>query len=415
MIPKSDMVPEGARRVLTGLRRSGHEAYLVGGCVRDVLIGRPLNDWDITTNATPEQVTDCFERVIPTGIEHGTVTVLIDREPYEVTTYRIDGSYSDGRRPDGVSFTRNIHEDLARRDFTMNAMAWCPATGVVVDPFGGRTDLDARLIRAVGDAHTRLSEDGLRAMRAIRFAAVLDFTIEDRLEHALTQTLPVFAKVSVERTAVELRKTLMSDRAEWGLQTLRKTGLLAAFLPDVSAMSETLFQRVCGGMSRSHSDFETRLALMLTPLGEAAGSAVNSLRYSKKVRESVTRLVSHRSSILPHPDDALGHFALARTVGRDELTRFAHYRAAWGDAEDDWRRFLDTCEDLSLAEVPLEPRELAIDGRAVIQALGIKPSRRVGVLLERLLQKVWEAPGRNELNYLLSILPNVAEELGDDP
>ena len=157
---------------------AGYEAYLVGGAVRDVLLGRELHDWDITTNATPEQVSDCFERVIPTGVQHGTVTVLINREPFEVTTYRVDGDYyTDGRRPDGVQFTPNLEEDLARRDFTINAMAWCPETDRLVDPFDGQRDLGLKLVRAVGEAHARLSEDGLRAMRAVRFAAVLGFRI----------------------------------------------------------------------------------------------------------------------------------------------------------------------------------------------------------------------------------------------
>ncbi len=413
MIPDKDRVPTSARRILSRLMASDYEAYLVGGCVRDVLIGRPLNDWDITTDATPQQVSDIFERVIPTGIDHGTVTVLMDGEPYEVTTYRIDGDYSDGRRPDGVSFTPNLTEDLARRDFTINAMAWCPETDSIVDPFDGQSDLSSRLVQAVGDAHARLSEDGLRAMRAVRFAAVLDFTIEPSLERALADTLENFSKVSVERIAVELRKTLMSHRAAWGVTTLRDTGLLGCFLSSLATLEEDVFDQLAMSLSRAPIDFETRLALLLSPLGEQAGGEVANLRFSKRIRESVSRLIQHRHVPVPPDEDRRGLYSLVRSIGRAHGSRWAEYREALDGNAERWEAFMERCGAAGVDSVPLEPKELAVDGRAIIDALKIKPSKRIGLILEALLEKVWEDPSRNEVNYLMAILSDVAAEVGE--
>ena len=217
--------------VLQRLWKSGFRAYPVGGCVRDLLLGRRLGDWDLTTNARPEQVIGLFTRVIPTGMEHGTVTVLSGKKNIEVTTFRGDVGYSDGRHPDRVVYLDSLEEDLKRRDFTINAMAYDVRTRKIIDPFGGRKDLTRKRIRAVGDPGQRFAEDGLRPMRAVRFACVLDFEIEKRTFQAIEPALGIFRRVAVERIREELLKMLVARSAARGVELLRQCGLLAEIIP----------------------------------------------------------------------------------------------------------------------------------------------------------------------------------------
>ncbi|MBR0153830.1 MAG: CCA tRNA nucleotidyltransferase, partial [Lachnospiraceae bacterium] len=224
------LIPANAELILRSLEEAGHEAYIVGGCVRDALLGREPQDWDITTSALPEQVQALFRRTIDTGIQHGTVTVMFGKEAYEVTTYRIDGEYHDGRHPDQVTFTRSLEEDLKRRDFTINAMAYNPKRGLV-DLFGGQKDLAERVIRAVGDARERFSEDALRMLRAVRFAGQLGFAIEEGTLEGIRALAPTLAKISQERIREELTKLLLSPQPEL-LETAIDTGMTAVILPE---------------------------------------------------------------------------------------------------------------------------------------------------------------------------------------
>lgn len=206
------MLPESVLYAITKIEQAGFEAYAVGGCVRDSLLKKSPDDWDITTSALPEDIQKLFREhsVIPTGIRHGTVTVMLFGTPYEITTYRIDGSYEDGRRPSSVTFSKNLTEDLKRRDFTINAMAYSPKTGIV-DPFGGMDDLEAGIIRAVGNPKARFTEDALRIMRAIRFFAVLGFEIEPQTRQALLDCGQLLSEIAAERVSAELNKILLSD------------------------------------------------------------------------------------------------------------------------------------------------------------------------------------------------------------
>ncbi|MDD6074644.1 MAG: polynucleotide adenylyltransferase, partial [Clostridium sp.] len=216
-------IPKPVEWILGELKSHGYEAYAVGGCVRDTLLGRIPGDWDITTSAKPQEVKAVFGRTIDTGLQHGTVTVMRDHVGYEITTYRIDGEYEDGRHPKEVAFTSSLEEDLKRRDFTINAMAYSPETGIV-DIFGGVEDLRRGVIRCVGIARERFTEDALRILRAIRFSAQLDFSIEEETWKALSEIAPNLAHVSKERIAVELTKTLLSHHPERILMT-RETGM----------------------------------------------------------------------------------------------------------------------------------------------------------------------------------------------
>ncbi len=206
-------IPAPAAEIIDKLNSHGYEAYIVGGCVRDMLLGREPGDWDITTSALPRQVKQVFKRTVDTGIQHGTVTVLIGKAGYEVTTYRVDGEYLDGRHPDTVSFTPDLREDLRRRDFTINAMAYNSMKGII-DEFGGQEDLRAGIIRCVGNPMDRFSEDALRILRAIRFSAQLGFEIEEKTWEAICASAPSLARVSKERIQVELTKLLLSGHPE---------------------------------------------------------------------------------------------------------------------------------------------------------------------------------------------------------
>lgn len=223
--------PQNVIRIAEILSKSGYKAYAVGGCMRDVIMGRHPNDWDMTTDCSPEGMLAIFNaagiRTIPTGLKHGTVSVLLDGEIYECTTFRIDGSYTDSRHPDKVTFTADLSEDLRRRDFTVNAMAGDPlsSTGEIVDIFGGRKDIEKRIIRAVGDPVTRFTEDALRILRAIRFATVLDFEIDDETKDAAIKLGHRLSDISAERKSVELQKILLSPHADRGIALLLETDL----------------------------------------------------------------------------------------------------------------------------------------------------------------------------------------------
>ncbi len=222
-------IPAGVRRCLAELRQAGHAAHPVGGCVRDLLLGRVPGDYDVCTSALPEQVMALFERAVPTGIQHGTVTVLTEDGPVEVTTFRREGGYADGRHPDGVSFDVGLTEDLARRDFTINAMA-LGERGEIIDPFGGQADLRAGLVRCVGAPDRRFGEDALRMLRGVRFAAQLGFAIEPETEQAIRRNAGRLRQVSGERVKAELEKTLLSPHPERAGDLIR-WGLLAHLWP----------------------------------------------------------------------------------------------------------------------------------------------------------------------------------------
>lgn len=230
-------LPEDVRFIIHTLQDAGHEAYAVGGCVRDSLLSRTPDDWDITTSARPEETKKLFRRTIDTGIQHGTVTVMLKKNGYEVTTYRVDGEYEDGRHPKEVIFTANLIEDLKRRDFTINAMAYNEESGLV-DAFTGKKDLEEGIIRCVGDADERFTEDALRIMRAVRFSAQLGFSMEDKTKAAIRGHAENLRKVSAERIQTELTKLVTSPHPEY-LRSAWETGITAVFLPEFDRLMRT--------------------------------------------------------------------------------------------------------------------------------------------------------------------------------
>jgi tRNA nucleotidyltransferase (CCA-adding enzyme) len=387
------LVPPPVREVCQVLSDAGHQAVCVGGAVRDALLGREPGDWDVATSAAPQEVVALFRRTIPTGIQHGTVTVMVgkgdERQGVEVTTFRGEGAYSDARRPDSVTFGVALDEDLARRDFVVNAIAWDPIGRAVHDPFGGRADIAARLLRAVGAAAARFGEDGLRIVRAVRFVAQLDFALEGETEAAIPGALPSLARVSRERVRVELRKLLAGPAAVRALEIARRTGILAQVLPELDA------DRDAGALARvaaAPADAELRAAALFFGVAPAAvDAALRRLTYSNADRERVVKLVRELPQLTPERTDAELRRALARAG-----------RALAGDLAALAPALAPRIE--AAAAAPLTAGDLALRGPDVMRILGIPAGPEIGRALARLLDRVLDDPALNtaaELERLL--------------
>lgn len=278
-------LPTPVTQCLNTLRRSGFAAYPVGGCVRDLLLGRAPGDWDITTSARPDTVMELFEKTVPTGVQHGTVTVLLNGHGFEVTTFRADVGYSDGRHPDAVVFGGSLEDDLARRDFTVNAMA-LGEDGSVIDPFGGQADLEKRLIRAVGDPAVRFTEDALRMFRAIRFSAQLNFTVEEKTFAAIFALSQNAKYISGERIKIEVEKTLLSDRPEFSALFL-STGLLTSVSPPSSHPHITLTPPLPTDLSTAFAGTPPQQEPRWRAFCRATGFDITSLPTERKLRAAV--------------------------------------------------------------------------------------------------------------------------------
>ena len=413
--------PPPVMYVLQRIQRSGYEAWVVGGSVRDRVLGRGVSDWDLTTSATPQEVAGLFERVIETGVEHGTVTVLREGLHIEVTTYRVDGAYRDGRRPEGVTFTRSLREDLARRDFTINAMAWDPITQALEDPFGGLKDLERGLVRAVGVPLERFREDGLRSMRAIRFAATLSFKIEPETWEGLKGALDIFQGVAMERIQVELFKTLLSAEAGWGLEALKQSQMLTHIAPELDALDAQLFTQTAEALARIAPRISPRLAALFFGLSgaeERAQRRLRALKCSKQLTQSVTQLLRW-SEVRPETERTDAQVrALAAQVGQAQLPELVDMRRALAESSQApeesraWLALLERVEEIKAYEAPQSPRDLALRGSELSQRLGIPPSKVIGELLNALLHHVWEQPQDNTVERLLKVAPRIARELG---
>lgn len=450
-------IPEGARTILQKLDQAGHEAYIVGGCVRDCLLGKRPADWDITTSATPQEVKQVFGHTVDTGLQHGTVTVLRRENGklngYEVTTYRIDGIYEDARHPKQVSFTKELAEDLRRRDFTVNAMAYHPEKGLV-DLFHGQEDLEKRIIRAVGDATERFSEDALRMMRAIRFAAQLQGTIETDTWEALCRLHENIAHVSAERIRVEMEKLLVSDRPG-DFRLFYESGLTKHFLPEWDRMMETKQEtphhcynvgehtihamealdvkalgEACPEEAYKTALKDLRLALLLHDVAKPdcktmdddgvahfaghpgigakkAGEILRRLKYDNDTIDTVTTLIrvhdsrwdpSKRSMRRAVSKTGERYFPLIFFLLRADVMGQSDYhrqdKLALIDAQEACYREIIAAKDC------LTLKELAVSGKDLIAA-GMKPGPGIGEVLDRMLEDVLAAPEHNVKEYLL--------------
>ncbi len=392
-------IPAGVRSLLERLQSAGHEAWLVGGGVRDLLRGLPPKDWDIATQALPQEVMKLFRRVVPTGIAHGTVTVLVPEGPVEVTTFRVESAYVDGRRPGAVEFRRDLVEDLARRDFTINALAFDPVGGGRFrDPFGGQADLARRRVRCVGVAAERFGEDGLRPLRAVRFATVLDFELEPETEAAIPGALAVFDKVALERRREEFLKLLLAPGAVRGLELLRRTGLMGRLLPEL-AEADDLERNARVG--RAAPVLEVRLAALFVGV-ENTESALDRLRLPAKVVETIRAMLAHP---LPAQATRWSDGELRRWLVRLGPERCESARAlAVATGADADGALGERLERVVAARPPLSARDLALDGASIMKALGVGPSPAVGEATRFLLDAVLERPELNTPEALGALL-----------
>ena len=365
-------IPKNAKIIIRTLEAAGYRASIVGGCVRDALLGRRADDYDITTSALPGEIKDCFARTVDTGMKHGTVTVLIDSEPYEVTTYRVDGEYRDSRHPESVSFTDRIELDLSRRDFTVNAMAYNERDGLI-DPFGGRADLDARIIRAVGDPEQRFCEDALRVLRAIRFASVLGFSIEENTASALRKLAPKLDAISRERILVEWKKLLGGMHAYEIIEEYRD--VIAVFIPELSELR--MPQREA--FDPLAADERQLLLFALSSGAEGFAAVANSLKMDNKMRDKGRGVLNALISCPDLDETYLREYMIGKN---DEYVLSAARVSAALD-----RCPKDTAERLSAlmsAGVPRSLGMLAIGGSELI-AIGYK-GQRIGEELSVLLR-----------------------------
>ena len=435
-------VPAGAAHILQTLNGAGHEAYLVGGCVRDLLRGVAPHDWDICTSACPEETERRFagQRIIETGLKHGTVTVLAEGEPYEITTYRTEGPYSDRRRPDYVRFVPNLAEDLARRDFTMNAVAMDLA-GNLRDPFGGAQDIKRGLIRCVGEPDLRFQEDGLRVMRALRFAACFGCEIERRTARAVHENRAMLDRVAAERINAELCKLLVGKNA--GDVLRQYPDVFCQFWPELGPLV-TLEQNNpwhCWGgwehtihaVEGAPTDVTLRLAMLLHDIGKPACKSTDengidhfyshpavsaqlaeqmlrALKFDNKTRERVVLLVERHDAQLPPRSQVIRRWL--NRLGPEAFFQLLEVKRAdnMGQAPEKVQdRLAELDEIKAKAEQILAERQcltlkdLAVDGRDVI-AVGVEPGPKVGQVLDGLLAQVLSGEAPNEREALLKII-----------
>lgn len=432
-------LPPKVEQIIDTLMQAGFEAYAVGGCIRDTLLGKEPQDWDITTSAKPKEVKDLFPRTIDTGIEHGTVTVMSEHEGFEVTTYRIDGKYEDSRHPKEVIFTPSLLEDLKRRDFTINAMAYNHRRGLV-DAFAGTKDLERRIVRCVGEPEERFREDALRMMRAVRFAAQLGFSIEERTKEAICELSPTLKKISAERIQTELVKLLVSDHPE-ELRTLYQTGITAVMLPEFDAMMQTeqnnphhiysVGEHTIAALQNVEKDRTLRLTMLLHDVAkpvcrttdeggihhfhghpkkgsEMAEEILRRLKFDNATTEMVCRLVAGHDDNPPVCERnvrravvrlGLEAYPAVFSVKRADILAQSDYRreeklAYVKEYEACYRRIMEKHQCLTL-------KELAVTGSDLIAA-GMKPGPELGRVLKELLEIVLEEPRKNRKDYLLS-------------
>lgn len=438
-------LPEKVKVIIQTLEAAGYEAYAVGGCVRDSVLGRIPADWDITTSALPEQVKELFHRTIDTGIEHGTVTVMMDKEGFEVTTYRIDGEYRDHRHPEQVNFTGELKEDLRRRDFTINAMAYNDRCGMV-DAFGGIEDLKHGVIRCVGVAGERFEEDALRILRAVRFAAQLGFEIEKETADAARALAGNLKDISAERIQTELVKLLVSPHPEM-LRTAYELGITRVVLPEFDVMMETpqhhphhmysVGEHTLKALEFTDPEKVLRLSVLFHDFGKpqtrttvdgvdhfhghANVSAQETVRIMRRLKfdnatmAQVKRIVLYHDA-RPQPDERQIRRLLHR-AGEDIFPGLFQVMGADILAQSEYRkieklvnleRVHQVYDEILKRKDCISLKNLQVTGKDLIAA-GMEPGKKIGEILNQMLEDVLETPEHNEREYLLKTYGNSAE------
>jgi tRNA nucleotidyltransferase (CCA-adding enzyme) len=442
--PMQIQLPEKVHKIIDTLEEAGFEAYAVGGCVRDSILGREPDDWDITTSAKPEEMKRLFPRTVDTGIKHGTVTVLLGGEGFEVTTYRIDGTYEDGRHPSEVTFTSNLKEDLLRRDFTINAMAYNERDGLM-DLYGGLADIDKQVIRCVGDAVERFEEDALRMLRAVRFSAQLGYRIDEVTGEAVKALAPNLQKISAERIRVELVKLVTSPHPDY-LRTAYELGITAQVLPEFDLCMETpqrhrhhcydVGEHILHSMLGVEPDKVLRLGMLFHDIGKPQTLTVDPdgtthnkrhplegekitrkvmrrLKFDNDTTDKVTKLVLYHDYDIA-PTEAGVRRAVNR-IGEDIFPMIFTVRRADIAAQSDYMREEKLAKVAYIEKLYREVlvrrdavtlKDLAISGNDLI-AGGMPPGRQIGETLSALLERVLDDPSLNTREILLKLYKEV--------
>lgn len=431
-------LPDKVRYVVTQLEAAGYEAYAVGGCVRDSLLGRTPSDWDVTTSARPQQVKEIFRHTIDTGIQHGTVTVMLGHEGFEVTTYRIDGEYEDSRHPKEVVFTANLIEDLKRRDFTINAFAYNDQSGIV-DAFGGMEDLKKGVIRCVGEAAERFGEDALRMLRAVRFSAQLGFTIAEETKSAIRELAPILANISAERIQAELVKLLLSDHPDY-MRDAYELGITGVVLPELDTAfaaaqhnphhQYTVGEHLMQSLLHTRADKSLRIAALLHDIGKPsvrttdekgidhfhghvevsermAVDVLKRLKFDNDTIDKVQKYVRYHD-YKPEPNAR----SVRRAVNKIGAAYFPQVMEIWRAdtlAQSSYQRaeklaLIDEVERL-YAEIMeknqcISLKTLEITGNDLI-ALGVPKGKQIGGILNQLLDEVLQNPENNTHEFLI--------------
>ncbi len=434
-------MPRDVREIIEVLERAGFEAFAVGGCVRDAVLGRIPADWDITTSAMPKEVKALFPRTIDTGILHGTVTVMKNRVGYEVTTYRIDGEYEDARHPKEVSFTSNLIEDLKRRDFTINAMAYNDRVGLV-DEFDGIGDLKNKMIRCVGEPGDRFGEDALRMLRAVRFSAQLGFTIDQKTRAAIGELAENLRKISAERIQTELVKLLLSDHPDY-LRVAYETGITGVVLPEFDALMRqeqndafhegTVGEHTLKSLQNVQCDKVLRLTMLFHDMGkpltgsiteegvsrfsghpgissDMAKTIMHRLKFDNDTTDKVKKLTAVHDLSIKNEPNCVRH-AISK-VGKELFPYFLKIRRAdiLAQKQETQEKALSDLQKLKeIYEGILERgecvciKELSVDGRDLLMA-GVPQGKQIGEILNDLLDIVLEEPEKNTKETLLAFV-----------
>lgn len=435
-------IPNDAESIINRLSEHGYEAYVVGGCVRDSILGRAPNDWDICTSATPDKMIEIFadHEVIPTGLQHGTVTVVINHIPYECTTFRIDGDYSDSRRPDKVEFTTDIIKDLSRRDFTINAMAYNPKMGLV-DPFGGAEDIKAKVIRCVGNAEERFTEDALRILRAVRFAVQLNFCIDSATDNAIELLHKNLKNISIERITSELNKMIVCP--SFYRQMLCREFLFTLIIPELKECvsydqhnpyhAYDLYMHIALAVGFGNRDIITELALLLHDIGKPqcqvfdergiahyyehakigaalADERLKAMKYDNDTRKKVVELISYHDATF---DDEPKHIKKwLNKIGEEQFRRLLEVRYADIFAQNAMSmsqrlayidRIRERLDEILASEQCFKLKDLAVNGNDLI-GIGIPKGREIGNTLNWLLDMVINGEAENDKNELLNLV-----------
>ena len=442
-------VPVSVNYIIQELEKCGHEAYMVGGCVRDSVLGRKLHDYDICTSATPGEILEVFpnEEVIPTGLKHGTVTILINKEPYEVTTYRIDGDYSDNRRPDNVTFTKNLVEDLQRRDFTINAMAYNPKTGLI-DPFSGMEDIKYKKIRCVGSAEDRFNEDALRILRAIRFEAQLGFTGLPETMFEIGRQYERLKDISVERINSEFCKIVASD--QFCVELVLYTDVFSLFIPELKDTigfkqnnpyhAYDVFDHTVHAIEQCESDdLIVRLAVFFHDFGkphsyqdgedgirhfkghgkvssDITDTIMKRLRFDNETRNNVVELVYYHDATFEVGKKYVKRWL--NKIGEKQFRRLLKVRKAdiKGQKPDYEKSRIEKVNNIEdIFEEILQEREcfslkdLAVNGNDVKKTMNLKEGKDVGYWLNEILKKVIDGELKNNRDDLIYWMTGIAD------